>query len=199
MLELEDVGFHGHHVPLLHAQNLAVAEGTLAEVRLPTAEARTALALICSGRLAPDEGDVRFEQEDGRSLRSSSALIDFPGITSAEHHMTVRDLIAETLGLIPRSRRNPPPSTAGWIDDHEISDVADEPVDALPAELRLWLMAELAFTDPHVRMAVLDSPDRHALSAEALAEVLSLISRPDDRTVLAVVSQEVLIAQEVLP
>lgn len=112
--------------------------------------------------------------------------------------MTARDLITETLGLIPRSRRHSRPSAAGWIAEQEIADIADDPVDTLPAELRLWLMAELAFTDPQVRMAVLDSPDRHPLSAEDLAEVLGLISSPDDRTVLAVLAQESLIPQEVL-
>lgn len=198
MLELEDVGFHGHHVPLVETQSLTVTEGTLATVHLPTADMRTAFALICSGRLAPDEGRVRFGAEDARNLRRSTALIDSPGITSPEHHMTARDLITETLGLIPRSRRHSRPSAAGWIAEQEIADIADDPVDTLPAELRLWLMAELAFTDPQVRMAVLDSPDRHPLSAEDLAEVLGLISSPDDRTVLAVLAQDSLIPQEVL-
>lgn len=106
--------------------------------------------------------------------------------------MRARDLISESLGLIPRRRDIRIPATAQWIAEQEVADIADRPVDSLPSELRLWMMAELAFADPQVELVVLDSPDRHDISAEGLSETLELIAEPSERTVLAILAQEVL-------
>lgn len=193
MLELEDVGFHGHHAPLLENVSASIGEGTLSEITAPTGDARTALALICSGRAAPDSGRVLIHgAAETARLRRSTALIDSPGITAPEHHMRARDLISESLGLIPRRRGIRIPATAQWIAEQEVADIADRPVDSLPSELRLWMMAELAFADPQVELVVLDSPDRHDISAEGLSETLELTAEPSERTVLAILAQEVL-------
>lgn len=193
MLELEDVGFHGHHAPLVENCSIAVSEGSLSEISAPTGDARTALALICSGRLTPETGRALIHgSADIARLRRSTALIDAPGITAPEHHMRARDLISESLGLIPRRRGIRIPATAQWIAEQEVADIADRPVDSLPSELRLWMMVELAFADPKVELVVLDSPDRHDISAEGLSETLELIAEPSGRTVLAILAQEVL-------
>lgn len=193
MLELEDVDFRGHRAPLLENVSATVGEGSLREIPAPTADARTALALICSGRARPDNGTVLIRgAADTARLRRSTALIDSPGITAPEHHMRARDLISESLGLIPRRRGTRVPTASRWISEHEATDIADQPVEALPSELRLWLMTELAFTDPQVELAVMDSPDRHDISAEELSEALERIAEPEGRTVLAIVAQEVL-------
>lgn len=193
MLELEDVGFHGHHAPLVENCSIAVSEGSLSEISAPTGDARTALALICSGRLTPETGRALIHgSADIARLRRSTALIDAPGITAPEHHMRARDLISESLGLIPRRRGIRIPATAQWIAEQEVADIADRPVDSLPSELRLWMMVELAFADPQVELVVLDSPDRHDISAEELSETLELIAEPSGRTVLAILAQEVL-------
>lgn len=193
MLELEDIGFHGHHAPLVENCSIAVSEGSLSEITAPTGDARTALALICSGRLTPETGRALIHgSADIARLRRSTALIDAPGITAPEHHMRARDLISESLGLIPRRRGIRIPTTAQWIAEQEVADIADRPVDSLPSELRLWMMVELAFADPKVELVVLDSPDRHDISAEGLSETLELIAEPSERTVLAILAQEVL-------
>ncbi len=193
MLELEDVSFQGHHLPLLQDRNLILPQGATDQTVAATSEARTALALICSGRLSPDGGRVLFQGEDDpRRLRRSTALVDSPGITSPEHHMSVRDLVAESLGLIPGGPGKRIPPAAAWISEQDADDIADSPAVALPAALRLWLITELAFADPGVELAVLDSPDRHGLAPAELSELLQLVSGPDGRTVLAVVSAEVL-------
>ena len=193
MLELEDVGFHGHHAPLVENCSITVSQGSLSEITAPTGDARTALALICSGRLIPETGRALIHgSADVGRLRRSTALIDAPGITAPEHHMRARDLISESLGLIPRRRGIRIPSASRWISEHEAADIADQPLEALPSELRLWLMTELTFTDPQVELAVMDSPDRHDISAEGLSETLGGIAEPEGRTVLAIVAQEVL-------
>lgn len=193
MLELEDVGFRGHRAPLLESVSATVSEGSLHEITAPTGDARTALALICSGRARPDTGTVLIRgASDTARLRRSTALIDSPGITAPEHHMRTRDLISESLGLIPRRRGVRIPSASRWISEHEAADIADQPLEALPSDLRLWLMTELTFTDPQVELAVMDSPDRHDISGEELSETLEQVAEPDGRTVLAIVAQEVL-------
>lgn len=76
-------------------------------------------------------------EDDPRRLRRSTALVDSPGITSPEHHMSVRDLVAESLGLIPGGPGKRIPPAAAWISEQDADDIADSPAVALPAALRL--------------------------------------------------------------
>lgn len=190
MLELQGVGFDDHHHQLLHSVSFRAPEGELTPISAETPLGRTALALIASGRMVPDAGQTLLDGESQpKQLRRSAALVDSPGITAPEHHMRVRDIVAETLGLQPRERplREPRVSADAWLQDHEAEDLADEHVDPLSPATRIWLLTELAFADPLVRLAVLDSPDRHGLPADELGPLLHDLASVGNRTMIAVV------------
>ena len=193
MLELQDVAFDDHHHQLLHAVSLSAPEGELSSFNAETPLGRTALALITSGRMVPDEGQVLLDGEpQPKRLRRNAALVDSPGITAPEHHMRVRDIVAETLGLQPRTGTLPLRerriSADAWLHDLEAEDLADEYVDTLSPAARIWLLTELAFADPLVHLAVLDSPDRHGLPADELGPLLHGLVSVGSRTLIAVVA-----------
>lgn len=191
MLELDSVGFEGRHGPLISQLDFAAPDGELSMLAAPTPMARTAVSLVASGRMRPDHGAVFFDgHPETKTIRASSALVDSPGITAPEHHLRVKDLVAESLGLHPRTRGRQRLSPGSWIRAHEIEDLDTTPVDALAAQVRIWLLTELAFSNSQVRLAVLDSPDRHEITAQDLSEVLAETVAPQGRSVVAVLSQE---------
>ncbi len=188
MFKLVDAGVEDHHGVLLSDVSVELGSAEAGTVVVPSPLGRNALGLVASGRMVPDAGLVLIdEQEDLAALRRASALVDAPGLTAAEHHMKVKDLVAETLGLQPRSRRHRRPSAAEWLKQHDAADLAGEPVEAIDAQLRLWLLTELAFSDPAVRLAVVESPDRRGLPGTELAETLHGAAG-EGRAVLAILS-----------
>lgn len=207
MLELHSVGFNEHHHQLIPPTAFAVPEGHLSLLQVPTRMGRTACTLIASGRLEPHTGEVLLDGEANlKRLRYAAAPVDSPTITEPEHHMKVKHVVAEALALHSR-----PPGTsfirhmtrtvspATWIRDNGFTDIVEEHVAALDPALRLHLLLSLAFADPQVRVAVVDSPDRHDISYQDMLRVLtrhtsagrktSNQSRRRSRSVLAVVAQ----------
>lgn len=190
MLELVETEVKDHHGVLFSGVSLELGIAELGSVVVPSHWGRSALGLVAAGRMRPDIGQVLFEGADSTAgLRRASALVDAPGLTAPEHHMTVRGLTAETLGLQPRPRVRKRPRAAEWLEQHDAADLAAEPVEALDPQVRLWLLIELAFADPAVRLAVVESPDRHGLPADELAETLRWAAG-EGRSVLAILSTE---------
>lgn len=192
MLLLEHIGVDEPRRSLIKDLSVEVPPGEVTLTSAPTALERTALSLIASGRMHPDHGTVQINgSSDARALRRHTALVDAPDITAPEHHMRVRDTVSEALALIPRTPRtaNGGGSTQrNWLAERESTDLADVRVEDLPVQARLWLLLELAFTDPRVQCAVLDSPDRHDITPEALRTCLvGALGADQDRAVLAVV------------
>lgn len=178
MLRLQDVAFDGHRGQICEQTSFSLDDGAFTALQASTSLARTALALIASGRMKPDHGTVLIDGvEDLRALRRRTALVDSPGITAPEHHMTVKDVVSESLGLRPlRSRAGGKARRVGaraWLADHDAGDLAGERIDTLEPLRRLGLLIELAFSDPSVRLAVIDSPDRHDVDLEQLADFLA--------------------------
>lgn len=189
MLELADVEVMGHHGPLLSGVSVRSVDGGLHQLTVPTRLGRTVCALVATGRMAPDSGQVLFDGgEDVAALRRASALVDSPGLTEPEHHMRVRDLVAETLGLQPRIKGRKSPRAMEWLREYGAEPLAKEHVEALPPGQRLRLLLELAFSDPRVRLAVLDSPDRHELQGTGLADVL-IAASGESRSILAITGE----------
>ncbi|GAA1171599.1 hypothetical protein [Nesterenkonia xinjiangensis] len=178
MLRLQDVAFDGHRGRILDPTSFSAADGALSGLQASTSLARTSLALISSGRMVPDQGTVLLDDvEDLRALRHRTALVDSPGITAPEHHMTVKNVVSESLALRPlRSRVGREARRIGvraWLAEHEAEDIAGDRIDTLEPLRRLGLLIELAFSDPAVRFAVVDSPDRHDVDIDELADFLS--------------------------
>lgn len=238
MLIAQDVAFDDHHFRLIAPTDFNALAGTVSLLQSSTALARTALSLIASGRMKPDAGAVYFldepapqpeepEEDDddaaaepvaASSLRRRTAIVDSPGISAPEHHMTVRQVVSESLGLRPvfaglsgeqnqlgqqgqsgqrglfgqRGRRplKSPMRSMDWLQQQGMAELARQKVVALDAETRLRLLIELAFADTAVRCAVLDSPDRHRISAERLLALLEeLVDADPSRCLLAVVQR----------
>lgn len=195
MLELHDVAFDGHHGRLVEPTTFTIADGQLSVLQAPTAMMRTALALISSGRMAPDDGEVRLDGvAELRALRLRTALVDSPTITAPEHHMTVKNVVSESLALRPlRSRVGTQARRIGvraWLAEHEAEDLAGARIDTLEPLERVGLLLELAFSDPAVRFAVVDSPDRHEVDRDELLDFLADRCSPEqDRAVLAVLEE----------
>ena len=206
MLLAHNVAFDEHHYRLIEPTDFSAPEGQLALLHSSTALARTALALIASGRMQPDAGNVWYEdagdpeQSAATGLRRRTALVDSPGITAPEHHMTVRQVVSEALALRPvsaetagapgrRRARRPPLRSLDWLARHQMDHLAKEKLVALDAESRLRLLIELAFADPAIRCAVVDSPDRHRIAADDLLCILDSLADADQpRAILAVVA-----------
>lgn len=238
MLIAQDVAFDDHHFRLIAPTDFNALAGTVSLLQSSTALARTALSLIASGRMKPDAGAVYFldepapqpeepEEDDddaaaepvaASSLRRRTAIVDSPGISAPEHHMTVRQVVSESLGLRPvfaglsgeqnqlgqqgqsgqrglfgqRGRRplKSPMRSMDWLQQQGMAELARQKVVALDAETRLRLLIELAFADTAVRCAVLDSPDRHRIDADRLLQLMEeLVESDPTRSVLAVMQR----------
>lgn len=195
MLELHNVAFNGHHGRVVEPTSFAVPDGELCVLQAPTAMMRTALALIASGRMAPDDGEVRIDGvADLRAVRLRTALVDAPTITTPEHHMTVKNVVSECLALRPRRSRVGTKArrfgVRAWLAEHDAEDLTGARIDTLEPLERVGLLLELAFSDPQVRIAVLDSPDRHEVDRDQLLDFLGdRCSVDHDRAVLAVLEE----------
>ncbi|GAB3177156.1 hypothetical protein GCM10027060_01010 [Nesterenkonia halophila] len=197
MLDVRSMSFHDRHALIVPPTRFRIAAGELVFLEIPTPAGRTAASLILSGRMAPEGGELLLDDEPGlRARRRAAAVVDAEGITSPEHFMSVRRVVAESLGLRPLRARLPhrrdriPSSPRAWMQAHDWSGVAGDHVDALPAPERIELLTLLAFADPQVRLAVLDSPDRHDLTGETLEDTLAaLVDEESDTSVIAVVDR----------
>lgn len=214
MLIAQDVAFDDHHFRLIEPTDFSAPAGKVSILQSSTSLARTALALIASGRMKPDEGTVRFldtpmGEGDGAALESvaspplrrRTAVVDSSGISAPEHHMTVRQVVSESLALRPvfaelpgdpRRRRalKSPMRAIEWLERHSMAELARQKVVALDAETRLRLLVELAFVDTAVRCAVVDSPDRYRIDGDRLLQLLEEVVEGDPaRSVLAVMQQ----------
>ncbi|WP_120003093.1 hypothetical protein [Nesterenkonia muleiensis] len=211
MLLAQKVAFDEHHFRLIGSTDFSAPDGELSLLHASTAMSRTSLALIASGRMKPDGGEVRYEENDDADpgqdrraaglLRRRTALVDAPGITAPEHHMTVRQVVSESLALRPMTAQTPgrPGSrrrlraqvrSMDWLESHGLNQLARQKVVALEAETRLRLLIELAFADPAVRCAVVDSPDRHRIASHELLRLLKSLTGADrQRAILAVLGR----------
>lgn len=197
MLDVRAMRFHDRHAQIVPPTSFQLAPGELVFLEVPTPAGRTAAALILSGRMAPDEGEILVDDEPRlSSRRRAAAVVDAEGITSPEHFMSVRRVVAESLGLRPLRSRLPhrrdriPSSPRQWMRAHDWTDLAGDHVDALPAADRIELLTCLAFADPQVRLAVLDSPDRHDITDDELCDTLAaLVDDETGTSVIAVVDR----------
>lgn len=201
MLEFDAAWVKGPHQDLVPPCSFVAPEHSLTVIHFPDEATRTALSLLASGRMRPHRGAVALNGDDQvRTLRRASALVDSPGISAPEHHMKVQHVVAETLALQPRrpdpetlspgaAERALPRRAAPWLQTTGYRDVAGDHIDTLDPLTRCHLLLTLAFSDPLVHLAVLDSPTRHGADPEALIDLLHAFASVEaDTTVLAVMA-----------
>ena len=172
MLIAESVSFRGRHTELVAPTSLRADRG---EVVLLVAEpqlTRTALALLCSGRMKPTSGCLSWTADQRlAAVRSHSAIVDSPGINAPESHLKVQDLVAEDLALVPKPfwRKH---SAKKWLVKHGFEDLGQDWTDAADPLRLLELQLKLATDNPRTGLLVIDSPDRHGIPDENWLQLL---------------------------
>ena len=141
--------------------------------------ARTALALLLSGRMKPGSGTVTWGSSSRLAhLRKHSAVVDAPNINDPEAHLKVRDVVSEDLSLIP----SPPwrkPNPKKWMAEHGYGDIAGDWVDAVDPVRMTEMLTQLAAENPQTKLLVVDSPDRHLGDDESWLEALERFALSD--------------------
>jgi hypothetical protein len=162
VLSATELYVKGRHQDLLPATTLHAPSGTLLLVQADRQDTRTALAVTLSGRMKPTAGTASWGHDpDIAHLRRHTALLDAPGVNEPERHLSVKDLVAEDLALVPRKFRDRT-RPAAWLARNGHSELIGKWVEELQPEERLNLLADLAQADADVEVLVVDSPDRHS-------------------------------------
>ncbi|MCW1249916.1 ABC transporter ATP-binding protein [Acaricomes phytoseiuli] len=191
MLITENLRVKGRHHDLVPPTSLQASTGSLLLITADNQTQRTALALALSARMKPDAGMISWDrQTDLKKRRRKSALIDSPDVNEPEQHLSVRQLAAEDLALIPRRHRGAR-STRDWLTVNAFVDIADEQVLALPPRRRLALLCTTALADPGITLMIADSPDRHGLDPAIWLDYLQALATNPGRPlcVIAIVAQ----------
>lgn len=156
----EDIEVRGPSGQLLAPTSLRIHSGQLLLIAGDQALARTALALVLSGRLRPTSGRVRIGKSTRRrAVRRHTAVIDAPEVTEPDGALQVQHVVAEALCLADRPSN--PRYVRKWMERHNFSDHRGERFEHLPAAERTRLLVQLACESRSVQALVLDSPDRH--------------------------------------
>jgi len=141
--------------------------GHATNVACPTEQGPSVLALMASGRMKPDSGDITIDDEgrhaEGwlarRRLRGLMAIVDAPSVCAPDDEVRLGGVIAEELGLAGYSSW--PPSVARFLESLGLEEYAGEPMRALPPLVRVRALTEAALLRPGVRGVVITTPDRH--------------------------------------
>ena len=172
-------GEKGEHVP---ETTLSYESGRVTVVVAETARRPTVLALLATGRMAPDRGSVAFEVDDdaltaadSARMRATTAIVDAPDISEPVADLTLRSIVQEELMFAdrPSSRR----ATAEALDTLGVAEFGDWEIQNVPNTLRVSVLTELAASRPEVEALVLTSPDRRGGSAFEWFEVAAGFAR----------------------
>lgn len=172
-ITLSEVRVDGRREPMLEPTDLTWSTGECVLVAGEPGHGHTALALVATGRFAPDAGEVRLDRADGAGraahaapvparaaeLRAVTAVVDVPGVSEPDDALTVADVVAEGLALA--GRRSLPGDVSRWLADHSLTADRARRLDQVPAVVRTAVLAALAAEREGVRFLVLTLPDRH--------------------------------------
>jgi len=166
-------------------------------VAVETVDAPVLASLIAGGRMVPTQGTVTLDGNgDAGSIRASFALVDTPSVAEPFGSLTVAQVAREELALA--GLRSDRASTALLLDEIGLAEHRRTRLQALPTDLRVRLLCELAVLREGVRGLVLTSPERHGGDVAAwLAVVHDLVAR--GVTVLTITGAAALAAVEALP
>lgn len=166
-------------------------------VAVETENAPTLAALVAGGRMHPESGRVTVDgRSDDAAIRASFALVDTPTVAEPFAALTVTQVAREELALA--GLRSDKASARLLLDEIGLREHERTRLGALPTELRVRLLCELAVLRPEVRGLVVTTPERHGGDVAAwLAVVHDLVGR--DYTVLTITGFAALATIESLP
>ena len=196
-LELDHVGIGEEPGAPLPELTVVADRGRPGFVAVETVDAPVLASLVAGGRMAPTQGRVTLDgSDDAAAIRASFALVDTPSVAEPFGSLTVAQVAREELALA--DLRSDRASTALLLDEIGLADHRRTRLQALPTELRVRLLCELAVLREGVQGLVLTSPERHGGDVAAwLAVVHDLVAR--GVTVLTVTGFAALAAVEALP
>lgn len=177
MLEALDVAVTGGPRPMLEPTSLRLATGEIVVATGEPGHGHTALALALAGRLVPDHGSVTIDGDSRLPrLQAEVACVDVPGVSEPDENLPLRSVIDEDLTLA--GRRTGRRAVWRWARDHGAESWVPLPMEAVPAEGRARLLAELAAERRGVRFVILTLPDRFGGTPDTwLAPARELASR----------------------
>jgi hypothetical protein len=150
-------GRHESALPRISAEflsgraSLAVAE---------TEQRPSVLGLIASGRMRPDNGEVRIDDTVNLGLlRARVALVDAPDVNDPSSEVTVFAVVAEELMFA--GHPSGPLATKKALVDLGVNDWRNWTIGTVPAIVRIRLLTELAIMRDDVEGVVITAPDRH--------------------------------------
>lgn len=166
-------------------------------VAVETEDAPTLAALVAGGRMRPESGRVTVDgRSDDAAIRASFALVDTPTVAEPFAALTVAQVAREELALA--GLRSDKASARLLLDEIGLREHERTRLGALPTELRVRLLCELAVLRPEVRGLVVTTPERHGGDVTAwLSVVHDLVGR--DYTVLTITGFAALATIESLP
>ena len=196
-LELHDVAIGdgpGAALPRLSAVADRWVPGFVA---VETENAPTLASLVAGGRMRPETGRVTIDgRADDAAIRASFALVDTPTVAEPFAALTVVQVAREELALA--GLRADKASARLLLEEIGLDEHERTRLSALPTELRVRLLCELAVLRPEVRGLVLTTPERHGGDVAAwLSVVHDLVGR--DYTVLTITGFAALATIESLP
>ena len=196
-LELHDVAIGdgpGAALPRLSAVADRWVPGFVA---VETENAPTLASLVAGGRMRPETGRVTIDgRADDAAIRASFALVDTPTVAEPFAALTVVQVAREELALA--GLRADKASARLLLEEIGLDEHERTRLSALPTELRVRLLCELAVLRPEVRGLIVTTPERHGGDVAAwLSVVHDLVGR--DYTVLTITGFAALATIESLP
>ncbi|UFS58887.1 hypothetical protein [Subtercola endophyticus] len=150
----------GHDGENLPATSLSYESGAVTLEVIETARRPTVLALLATGRMAPDAGTILFDDRtDPTALRTVTAIVDAPDVSEPVADLRLTAVVREELMFADR-----PNSRSAALDaltELNAAQYADFETQNVPPMVRLRILSELAVSRPGIEGVVLTSPDRH--------------------------------------
>lgn len=175
-LELDHVGIGEEPGAALPVVSAVAAPGRPGVVAVETEQAPVLASLVAGGRMRPETGRVLLDgHDDAAAVRRTFALVDTPGVAEPFPVMTVKRVVREELAFAGQRPSREHVDTV--LDELGLREHADTPVQRVPTDVRVRLLAELALLRDGVTGLVITSPERHGGAVEGWFAVVRDVAR----------------------
>ncbi|MGG7306138.1 hypothetical protein ACQXVK_02990 [Curtobacterium sp. AB451] len=175
-LELDHVGIGEEPGAALPVVSAVAAPGRPGVVAVETEQAPVLASLVAGGRMRPETGRVLLDgHDDAAAVRRTFALVDTPGVAEPFPVLTVKRVVREELAFAGQRPSREHVDTV--LDELGLREHADTPVQRVPTDVRVRLLAELALLRDGVTGLVVTSPERHGGAVEGWFAVVRDVAR----------------------
>ncbi|MFL0361152.1 hypothetical protein [Curtobacterium flaccumfaciens] len=165
-LELDHLAIGQDPGAILPPISAVAGPGVIGVVAVETEQTPVVAALVAGGRMRSERGRLLVDgAEDRDRVRSSTVLVDAPGVAEPFPVLTVRQICREE--LVFAGHRGSRDAVDTVLDGLGLAHLADTPIQRVPTDARMRLLIELALLRPGVEALVVTSPERHGGSVEA--------------------------------